>query len=215
MSSPIGHALVGLGLARSVSRLSGVRETPILWAGAIAMSNLPDLDLLLMSVGVPMEKVHRKWSHSALLLGSAALLGLAGWERLLKRKRPLQTTAWVAALLSHPLLDALTTPKGSTFGIPLAWPLSDRLWSVERPIYLSPRMDVYLHLSSSWRTLLPELGVLGPVAVGLAALAELGRARHEVGRELRPRLLQASVPFRQYRPGLVSAPATDSTGGRM
>jgi membrane-bound metal-dependent hydrolase YbcI (DUF457 family) len=203
VSSPVGHALIGVALARAVTRSGGLRASPLTYVGAVAVSNLPDLDLLLTAVGVPMEEVHRKWSHSVLFLGALGLLALRGWEKILRRERPSQTLAWAAALVSHPFLDALTTRKGSTFGIPLAWPLTDRLWAVERPIYPSPRMDVYLHLGRTWPTFLPELRALGPVALGLVALAEMASPDRAMGRAARRQLLQWRPRFRASpkRPG--------------
>lgn len=60
--------------------------------------------------------------------------------------------ARIAALLSHPLLDVLTT--GPTlgrlgWGIPLLWPFSRRLFYVSRPLLVSDRGESH----TVWDTL--------------------------------------------------------------
>lgn len=109
-----------------------------------ALGTLPDLDIVPMSFleldPVQQMTLHRGFSHSLFLL---PLLALALWA-LLRRWPPVQEAprAWLAgialALLTHPLLDALTV-----YGTQLVWPLAPHpaMWSslfIIDPLYTLP-----------------------------------------------------------------------------
>jgi len=82
LASPIGHALVGTGLAVVLARATGMPDTPVLWLGAALASNLPDLDLLGVTIGFSIRHTHRKASHSLLVLGGLALVVMGIWSLL-------------------------------------------------------------------------------------------------------------------------------------
>ena len=109
-----------------------------------ALGTLPDLDVIPLSFfeldPVQQMTLHRGASHSLFLL---PLLALALWA-LLRRWTPVREAphAWLAgialALLTHPLLDALTV-----YGTQLAWPLEPHpvMWSslfIIDPLYTLP-----------------------------------------------------------------------------
>ena len=75
MSTPIGHALVGTGVASVVARLCGIRNSPRLLVGVAIASNLPDFDWILVLLGFPTKRVHRAATHS--LVSLTALITLA------------------------------------------------------------------------------------------------------------------------------------------
>ncbi len=138
MASPIGHVVVGLGVAGGVVAGLGADSTPALWTGAAVASCLPDLDLLPTLWGVPYQRVHRRATHS--LLGLAPLVGLA-WAAVFALDLSVDwrlMVAWTAALMSHLVLDILCTGPGlgqGGHGIPLLWPLTSRRWCVSRPMF--------------------------------------------------------------------------------
>jgi membrane-bound metal-dependent hydrolase YbcI (DUF457 family) len=108
MSTPVGHTLVGVALARRL----GIRSRAGITA-AIVLANLPDADVLagLALRGDPWA-LHRRSSHSlrfAALAGAAA--GAAGVLRLGERERPRDRLgdALAGALIgsSHIILDRL------------------------------------------------------------------------------------------------------------
>ena len=77
MASPVGHALVGLGLAALSVPLFDVRPGPALWVAAVIASGVPDLDFLGVLLGYPLDRVHRQGTHALPVLSAVA--GLALW----------------------------------------------------------------------------------------------------------------------------------------
>ncbi len=173
MASPVGHALVGLSAAAVIQQITGTPSTSLLWVGAFVASGFPDLDVFLRLVGKTGPRYHRNASHSFLVVVAfwlamvAAAFGLdlgVPWAVLF---------AWLAALLSHPVLDYLTTgPQlgDAGYGIALWWPVSTRR-------YVSKRVWLAKDRGETRRTLdylpqaLEELVRLGPIAVGAVLLA--------------------------------------------
>jgi inner membrane protein len=135
----VGHVIVGLAAGRlwagseaSTSRLAGAM------LGFSALSLLPDADVVAFAFGVPYADPfgHRGASHSvafAALVG--AVIGLI--TRLRGHDQALRLAALcTAVVLSHPLLDAMTT---GGLGVALAWPWSaERMFLPWRPIPVSP-----------------------------------------------------------------------------
>ena len=76
MASPIGHALVGIGLAALAVPVAGVSPTPALWLGAVVASGLPDLDFIGTAFGLAHRRAHRGPTHSLLVLGVLVLAAL-------------------------------------------------------------------------------------------------------------------------------------------
>lgn len=109
-----------------------------------ALGTLPDLDVIPLSFfdldPVQQMTLHRGFSHSLLLL---PVLAVSLWA-LMRRWQPVREAprAWLAgialALLTHPVLDALTV-----YGTQLAWPFEPHpvMWSslfIIDPLYTVP-----------------------------------------------------------------------------
>ncbi|MEZ4452993.1 MAG: metal-dependent hydrolase [Nannocystaceae bacterium] len=130
-----GHVAVGLAAG---AYLAGEgppgparrRRLALACAGMIALSLLPDLDVIAFRFGIPYEAPfgHRGASHSL-----AAALGIGGLVGLWRPRIGL----WAALVVaSHGLLDTLTTGGR---GVALLWPLvDDRYFAPWRPIPVSP-----------------------------------------------------------------------------
>lgn len=168
MASPVGHALVGIGAAALVAKVTGTAPSSACWIGAIVASSIPDLDLIGVIVGLPVHHVHRRATHSLLVLGGLALVVMSAWSLMLGIANPGLGLAWSAALFSHPLLDVITTgPRDAAggFGIPLFWPLSSRRWYLASPVYRSIPLAAYLSSAEEvWRGLWTEVSLLGPLS---------------------------------------------------
>lgn len=173
MASPIGHALVGLSAAAVVQQSTGTGSTPALWIGAFIASGVPDLDVFLRLVGKDGPRYHRNASHSILTLVALwiAVVGISlgldldlSWGLLF---------AWIAALLTHPILDYLTTGTqlGKVgYGIALWWPVSQTRYFSKRVWLARDRGET----RRSWDYIpqaLEELIRLGPFAAGAVLVA--------------------------------------------
>ena len=115
MSTPIGHAIVGLALARRF----GVKS-PLSLGTAVAVANLADADIVL---GILLHrdpwKLHRHSTHTpAFALGAGALLGALGLIRVDRGviRRSLFADALTGAIVacSHLALDRLSRPQWRT-----------------------------------------------------------------------------------------------------
>ena len=130
LSHPAIPLAVGVGLgSRAVSR-------PLLFAG-IALSVLPDADVIALRLGIPYtaEYGHRGFSHSLFL--AAAIAGMAALA-LRKANVPLRMSTWFLflSMASHGILDTFTTGGK---GIALGWPFSEqRFFSPFQVIKVSP-----------------------------------------------------------------------------
>ncbi len=177
MASPVGHAMVGIASAAVVARALGVPGAPALWIGAFVASGLPDLDLVCHFLGKVGPRFHRNASHSLIALGT---LLAAAWTAGRLLGIPLDGTLflpWSAALLSHPLLDWVTTGPSLAkrgYGIALFWPLGSRRWFLSRPL-LDQSADWVAFRSGrdAWNALHPEIVRLGPPSAAAIALALL------------------------------------------
>jgi membrane-bound metal-dependent hydrolase YbcI (DUF457 family) len=176
VASPLGHVVVGVGIAVAVGEAFGIAGTPALWLGGAVSACLPDLDLVACLWGLPFQQVHRRATHSLPIL--AALVAVSWWAL-----QTLQLSvdwrlmiAWTAALMSHLALDILCTGPvlgALDHGIPLLWPLMSRRWYVGQPIL--PEVNLLEHASPRTiaRTCLQEFLHFVPAAGILIVLAHL------------------------------------------
>jgi membrane-bound metal-dependent hydrolase YbcI (DUF457 family) len=154
----------------------GLPSTLTLWAGTVAASCLPDLDLIPRLWGVAFRRTHRKATHSILVL--VPFVGLS-WVVAHVSQLPLElqlVAAWTAALLSHLVLDVLSTGPvlgRQGHGIPLFWPLTHRRWFVREPMF--PEADLLEEITPGLlvQTCLREVVHLGPAAGALLVLGHL------------------------------------------
>ncbi len=169
--------MVGLASASVVARVTGAPRDAELWLGAVIAAGLPDLDLALEFVGLRGPRFHRNASHSLVVIAAVLVLGWLALDALDVAPDARLATAWGVALLSHPLLDALTT--GPTlgargYGIGLFWPLWSKRWFSRRPVIdQTTNWGSCRTVGEVWRGVRPELSVLVPVCAGILLLALL------------------------------------------
>jgi len=166
--------MVGFGTAAVVGALVGAPHTPALWVGTAVACILPDLDLASELVGKKGPQFHRNASHSLILLGGLIGLAMVAVRALGIPVDAGQGVAWIAALVSHPLLDVLATgPQlGSQgYGIALFWPISKRRFYIKRPLYETMDLSKVRSLGDLWEGVRPELVMLGPVTVAALVFA--------------------------------------------
>lgn len=168
------HAAVGLGLA---SAAPFRRRPALFWAASAALPVVPDLDVLVMALGVPYSSVwsHRGLSHS---LAAAAVLGAISAAALADRMdgRDWAVAAYFTLVTaSHGILDAFTDGGlGVAFFAPLD---TTRYFFPWRPVAVSP---LGLDFFSEWglRVLVSELvWIWLPTAVVVGTI-RIARARH-------------------------------------
>lgn len=138
MASPVGHAIAGVTCAAAVSAAAGTPEGATFWLGAIVAAGAPDLDFAPRVLGVGARRYHRGPSHSLVMIGALVVCALLVWGGGVLALDGRYVTAWSAALLTHPLLDLLTTgPRSGArgAGVALLWPLSRRRWYLRRPLF--------------------------------------------------------------------------------
>jgi membrane-bound metal-dependent hydrolase YbcI (DUF457 family) len=166
--------MVGMATAAVVARGLDAPSSASLWIGAFIASGVPDLDLAVAVFGLKGPRFHRNASHAlpviALGLGGA-WLALVGGPNLVA---PEVFWVWCSALVSHPLLDVLTTGPigaGRGYGIPLWWPLSRRRWFLQRPVLETADFGACRSARDVWEGIRPEIYRLGPVALAVFVLA--------------------------------------------
>ena len=169
---------MGLGLASTVARLTGLRTSRRLVVGAIIAGNLPDFDWIPVLLGVPTRRVHRQATHALPIL--ATLVALAAWVewQLSPLLDPRVVAAWSVALISHPLLDLITTSSVAAqngFGIPIFWPLSSKRWAVRQDIFQTPGLRGYRSPGRTLKAVVREVAILGTVVVLLILGVQLLR----------------------------------------
>jgi membrane-bound metal-dependent hydrolase YbcI (DUF457 family) len=172
MASPIGHALVGIGLAALCVPTIGVSPSAAVWVGSVIASGLPDLDLVGTMFGISPTRAHRGATHSLLVLGMVVLVAIGLSLQFDSFVGHDLVAVWSLALLSHPIVDLLATgPQAARkrFGLPLFWPLWSRRWYLRRPPLRPPSLEQY-RSGSIWRLLLPELTLFGPLCIGMVLL---------------------------------------------
>jgi membrane-bound metal-dependent hydrolase YbcI (DUF457 family) len=163
-----------LAAAAVVARLTGIPPSFSLWFGAFIASGVPDLDIFLGAFGLRGPRYHRNASHSLLVLG--VVVGLLWWLPGFPPAGldPGVFWAWSAALLTHPILDVLTTgPQSGAlgYGIPLGWPVSRKRWFLQRPILETADFGACRSVRDVVVGVVPEMTRLVPASVVAFALA--------------------------------------------
>lgn len=134
MPSIMSHAAVPIALAVGLGKS---RVPPALLVAGIAVSMLPDADVVMFRFGATYDDSwsHRGFSHSLAVAALVGLLAAAALRRL--AMPPLRTFLFVTlSMASHGLLDMFTN---GGHGVAYLWPFSDaRLFAPERPIQVSP-----------------------------------------------------------------------------
>ena len=158
MASPVGHLAFGVAAAAVVARATGTPDSVALWLGAAVASGIPDVDVVFPLLGLN-QRYHRNATHSLLFAGVVIAVGLGALRALDLTVGTGIKVAWIAALLSHFLLDVITT--GPTlgrlgWGIPLLWPVSRKRFYVSRPFLVGDRTESHT-LSDTLREMREDL----------------------------------------------------------
>lgn len=137
MASIFGHALLGIGLAKAISR----RTTAKILVLSALCTIIPDADVVGFFAGIPYDHPlgHRGFSHSILFALLFSLLVKQAFVRevpLGSAKGLLLWTVFFLSTLSHSILDAMTTGGlGVGFFVPFE---QERYFFPWRPIKVSP-----------------------------------------------------------------------------
>jgi len=137
LGGTIGYAVGGRQLGRKAA----------LWG--MGLGTLPDLDVLV-SFSDPIEDFiyHRSWSHSLFLLTAISPLIGEGIRRLHKLSISSRLTimfmTWLV-LITHPLLDSLTS-----YGTQLLWPLTNYPFAVSSVSIIDPIYTLPLLMATIW-----------------------------------------------------------------
>lgn len=134
MPTFLTHPAVPLAMGLALGRKTA---PPALTIAGVAVSVLPDLDILTWYMGIPLshEYGHRGFSHSILFAVLAALIG----ARMLKAHKipwPMAVGFLFISTISHGILDAFTN---GGHGIAFYWPWSEtRYFAPYRVIQIAP-----------------------------------------------------------------------------
>lgn len=170
MASVFAHAAAAAALG------SVARPTRAVVLTCVALSVLPDLDVLAFSLGIPYEHPlgHRGLTHA---LAFAAIVGPLVAFTVFRRdpQRVRLALLFALATASHGILDAMTTGGlGVGFWIPFA---SERFFFPFRPIAVSPiGIEPFLG-ARGLAVLMNEALWVGLPSIGLAGGAWLWRRR--------------------------------------
>lgn len=133
----IGHVFVGMALGRAWAPSAKPRHLFAAMVLMVGLSVLPDADVVAFALDIPYHAPfgHRGASHSIVF---AALMSALAWALARLTSLPSGRAALFtfAAVLSHPLLDALTD---GGLGVALFWPVtSERFFFPVQPIPVAP-----------------------------------------------------------------------------
>jgi membrane-bound metal-dependent hydrolase YbcI (DUF457 family) len=130
-------------------------------------------------LGHELERVHRRATHSLIVLAFFACAAVAIVSTTAWAASPLSglvpsewVLIWSVVLLSHPLLDLVTTGPPEVYGGHgpcLLWPLTARRWVVPRPLVRPPSFEQYAS-GEAWRRLWSEFCLFAPACATLVVL---------------------------------------------
>lgn len=176
MALPLAHGLLGASIIVSFVPYVSLRRDwrPLLTGALVAL--LPDFDYIFY-LGLQLgDSWHRSFSHSILF---ALVVGIVA-SSMTAATSMKAVLVYSLAIVSHPILDALTTKGGG--GVEFFWPISNhryRFGVVDYPDLLTPLTrpltDIVVHtIAVSFL----ELAVFGSLLlITLLINRELGLAR--------------------------------------
>ena len=164
MPLPIAHSLVGAGVAAlSRPQNSLKRDWRVLLLAAF-LAVTPDFDFFLIWAGISGHEAHRGPTHSILFaLAVTLLLAISAGFSYLR-----SVLACGAALLSHGILDFLTTRQGR--GVELLWPFSDE--RLKLGVIGFSEFPHGFHLLEIVKSSLIELIVFAPLLLAMLLIRE-------------------------------------------
>lgn len=166
MPTPIGHSLAGLSIYFFSGKKAGSLRDLWGFIPFFIATLAADLDFIPgLIIGEP-NRYHHGITHSiitsllfALIFSLIFGLGASLRGRFL---------IFSSLFFSHILLDYFSLDTGFPYGIPLFWPLSDKYFYPDMPVFLDIQRESLGNLLFSyhnWLAVLRELLILGPVAV--------------------------------------------------
>lgn len=172
MPSPIGHTLTGVCLFVFVRNQVSTKQVQKLLLLLVAVSNLPDIDILPgLLVGDP-RAFHRQATHSFTI---AILLGIFSniIATKLAQKEARKWGGWISILYgSHILLDLFVVDRRPPFGVQALWPFSQDYFISPFSIfqgfhYFDPNADILETLLSqhNFKVFLQEFIFISPFII--------------------------------------------------
>jgi|GEM_PF-645106 len=171
MPYPLAHSLAGLTVASATRGEISLKRDGKLLLLVPTLSLAPDFDFLLVFLtGDP--SYHRHFTHSILF---AAITGLLLARFLREREKIRSGLVFAAVMLSHGILDCITTPVGSG-GPMLLWPFSwQRFAALPReiaPLLFYPSFQWMLvsvenFIIASISICIREMILFGPLLLGV------------------------------------------------
>jgi membrane-bound metal-dependent hydrolase YbcI (DUF457 family) len=140
MPSPLAHFTSGLLIAAFPAIMHKSHNWKYYTMGTIAAA-APDLDMLLVYIGIDYFDAHRTFSHSFMFaLGIMCLLGLLNIFINSRPENKLQIPYVLigVCLLSHVLLDLLGVDKRGPQGLMLFWPFTHEFYYPAINLFPSP-----------------------------------------------------------------------------
>jgi membrane-bound metal-dependent hydrolase YbcI (DUF457 family) len=175
MPLPLAHSLIGATLAEALLPPDTERRNRLI-AFAACLAVLPDLDFLLVWLLHFDREWHRGFTHSiAFALVCGGLIAITAWGRRHTR----QVAVCTLALMSHGLIDALTTINGR--GVQLLWPVSSARFKagILAPTELGLPMDNVGQVVKYLLTgTLIEGAIVVPIFVAVLAIRRQWLRRH-------------------------------------
>jgi len=170
MCTPIGHTLLGYGIARNHSIFKDQKGWLLILA-ILIFANLPDVDYLFGALSGFPNRYHQTWTHSLVFVLCVSFLTGVGYKTVR------HTFSWKVPMIvfliltSHLVLDMLGNDTRYPYGIQLFWPFSkSHILSpitVFRGINKASENHRFLQALFCWgnlKTVGLEVLILGPVA---------------------------------------------------
>jgi membrane-bound metal-dependent hydrolase YbcI (DUF457 family) len=163
MPLPLAHALIGASIAGAlIGHDTPAQRTKLLAAAAVSV--MPDLDFIPVWFMGYERDIHRGFTHSIGFGGAVAMVIFLA----LGRERWREAAAYSLALLSHGILDALSTVDGR--GIALLWPFAEARWKlamVELPTIALDGTAIEIALRGSLAAILQAAPIAAVLALPL------------------------------------------------
>jgi len=176
MPTVISHSLVAVVFGKIFSKSTGVK----FWVLSIISAILPDIDVIMVSFGIPYQHIlgHRGVSHSVLFASVIALLIVIAGFREIKHFSKLwwSFVAYFFCIgLSHGVLDAMTS-GGLGVGFFMPFDLTRYFFPV-RPIRATPFSIIRFFGTEGQRILVSELFWIWIPAIILLFLIQFIKAK--------------------------------------
>lgn len=178
MPTPVGHSLAGLGLYFLFNRNYNIFKSPLaslyqrgvggIWKGFLPYfiaALAADLDFVPGLLIGEANRYHHGITHS---MGASVLAALF-FSILFRIDNDFgkRTFIFLSLFLSHIFLDYFSMDTSLPYGVPLFWPISERYYLSEIPVFIDiQRGNIGLLFSlHNWMAAIREVVIVGPFAV--------------------------------------------------